>query len=103
MSFLACSANSSAKAVFMSTKVRDLKEFGVGLEVAVCRSVSPYSCACSGCCLAEQWHKTPILVKVLDGNAQNVWLCMLMCLFSPLGSADVCVMQKCCWIKFCFW
>lgn len=43
----------------------------------------PYPRACSGYCLAEQWHKAPILVEVLDGNAQNVCLCMLMCIFPP--------------------
>lgn len=54
----------------------DLKEYEVGLELAACRRADSWARA--GDFLAKQWHKIPVLVKVLDGNAQNVWLCVFM-------------------------
>lgn len=39
--------------------------------------------------LAKQWHKIPVLVKVLDGNAQNMWLCMFMCFFHSVLQMSV--------------
>lgn len=85
--FSSSQCNPSAKAAFRSAKVMDLKEYEVGLEVAACWKA--YSWACVGYFLAKQWHKIPVLVKVLDGNAQNMWLCMFMCFFHSVLQMSV--------------
>lgn len=53
--------SSSAKAVFMSMKVRDLKEYEVGLEVAVCRRVYHTLVRAQGTVLQNSGTKHPSL------------------------------------------
>lgn len=78
--FPSSQCNPSAEAAFRNTKVTDLKEYEVGLEIAVWgRS---YLRARSGYFIAKQRHKMHVHVKLVDCSGQNVCLCTFMCLFS---------------------
>lgn len=96
--FPSSQCNPSAEAAFRNTKVTDLKEYEVGLEIAVWgRS---FLRACSGYFIAKQRHKMHIHVKLVDCNGQNVFVHIYVPFF--FISADACIAQKCYRVKFCF-